>query len=57
MTATDARRSSRVVLVTFTTALAELAPLMTELFDAIIGAAVWIESEGAASLRAELRSG
>lgn len=41
------------VLVTFTTALAELAPLMTELFDAIVGAAVWASPEQG-TLRAEL---
>lgn len=48
---------NRVVLLTFTTALAELAPLMTELFDAIVGAAAWIESDSAAALRAELHAG
>lgn len=46
---------NRVVLVSFTTALAELAPLMIELFDAIIGAAAWVEVDGTAALRAELR--
>jgi hypothetical protein len=40
------------VLVTFTTALAELAPLMTELFDAIVAAAEWAPVGG--SLRSEL---
>jgi hypothetical protein len=48
---------NRVVLVSFTTALAELAPLMTELFDAVVGAAEWIELDDAAALRAELRAG
>lgn len=41
-----------VVLVTFTTALAELAPLMVELFDAVVAAAEWVSTAG--SLRAEL---
>lgn len=41
------------VLITFTTALAELAPLMTELFDAIVGAAAWA-APGRGTLRAEL---
>jgi len=41
-----------VVLVSFTTALAELAPLMTELFDAVVAAAEWTGQPG--SLRAEL---
>jgi len=44
--------SAAVVLLTFTTALAELAPLLTELFDAIVGAAHWVPAGG--SLRAEL---
>jgi len=46
----------RVVLLSFTTALAELAPLMTELFDAIVGAAVWAEHDDISALRAELRA-
>lgn len=41
-----------VVLVSFTTALAELAPLMVELFDAVVAAAEWTRQGG--SLRAEL---
>jgi len=44
--------SAAVVLLTFTTALAELAPLLTELFDAVVGAAEWVPGGG--SLRAEL---
>jgi hypothetical protein len=48
---------ARVVLVTFTTALAELAPLMTELFDAVVGAAEWTAADCAGGLRAELGLG
>ncbi|WP_448005881.1 hypothetical protein [Agromyces bauzanensis] len=36
-----------VVLVSFTTALAELAPLMTELFDGVVAAAEWNEDAAA----------
>ncbi|MBD3943941.1 hypothetical protein IF188_19800 [Microbacterium sp. NEAU-LLC] len=46
---------NRVVLLSFTTALAELAPLMIELFDAVVGDAKWIEQDDVAALRAELR--
>jgi hypothetical protein len=42
------------VLVTLTTALTELAPLMTELFDGVIAAAEWIPDAAADALRAEL---
>lgn len=42
------------VLVTLTTALTELAPLMTELFDGVIAAAEWIRDASADALRAEL---
>ena len=52
------------VLVTFTTALAELEPLMTELFDAVIGASEWVaaadgslaEGDPSTGLRDELRA-
>ncbi|GAA5204839.1 hypothetical protein [Microbacterium jejuense] len=47
---------NRVVLVSFTTALAELGPLMIELFDAIVGTAVWVAADDVAALRAELRT-
>jgi hypothetical protein len=46
---------NRAVLVSFTTVLAELAPLMIELFDAVIGGAEWIAQDDLAALRAELR--
>lgn len=48
--------SAAVVLLTFTTALAALAPLLTELFDAVVGAAEWSPGGGSptGSLRAEL---
>lgn len=42
------------VLVTFTTALTELAPLMTELFDGVIAAAEWVPDAAAGALLAEL---
>lgn len=46
-----------VVLLSFTTALAELAPLITELFDAIVSAAQWSPAPrdpASSALRAEL---
>ncbi|CAI9393624.1 hypothetical protein [Microbacterium sp. T2.11-28] len=48
--------SAAVVLLSFTTALAALAPLLTELFDAVVGAAEWSPGGGSptGSLRAEL---
>lgn len=44
--------AASVVLVSFTTALADLAPVMVELFDAIVGAADW--RTAGRSLRSEL---
>ncbi len=47
-----------VVLITFTTALADLEPLITELFDAVIAAAEWVPpAPASAGLRAELGAG
>lgn len=47
--------TAEVVLVTFTTALADLEPLITELFDAVIAAAEWMpQASASAGLRAEL---
>ncbi|WEK13561.1 MAG: hypothetical protein P0Y48_14050 [Candidatus Microbacterium phytovorans] len=45
------------VLVSFTTALVDLEPVMVELFDAIVSAASWAAEPGepATSLRAELQ--
>ncbi|WP_203582274.1 hypothetical protein [Microbacterium hibisci] len=47
---------SRVVLVSFTTVLSELAPLLIDLFDAVVGDAQWIAQDALAALRAELRA-
>lgn len=55
---------AEVALVTFTTALAELEPLMTELFDAVIGASDWLgevagsrpDGQPPTGLRDELRA-
>lgn len=48
---------AEVVLVTFTTALAELEPLMVELFDAVIGASEWLGAADAAEPGGERRTG
>ncbi|QKJ20366.1 hypothetical protein [Microbacterium hominis] len=44
-----------VVLSTFATGLAELEPLMVDLFDAVVAASAWIEDPAEGGLRAELR--
>lgn len=44
---------AEVVLLTFTTALADLEPLMTELFDAIVAASEWAVADDGADTRAD----
>ena len=54
----EAAGATGVVLITFTTALADLEPLITELFDAVIAAAEWVPpAPASAGLRAELGAG